>query len=173
MDTPPPACSSPDLAGRDERGLRGSVGLCVAPCCDLISTISTKNPVSPQPYGGGGQLEQQHNPLPPPGWPVGASPRRAWLARFLHHWRGISFVPRAALSAGRLLGRRRFLLGFGGAFCLPLCDGCGLGPNWLSGRLQAEAARRYHCRYDRRTGCIPASGSRGYFPGRSGTIPPA
>jgi len=126
MDTPPPACSSPDLTGQDERGLRGSVGLCVAPCCDQtpyrLKTQFHRNLMRGEKV----TRAAARISIPPPGWPVGTSPRRASWTRYLHHWRGISFVPRAeirrtrgltgarALSAGSWLGRRRFLLGLGG-----------------------------------------------------------
>jgi len=52
MDTPPPACSSPDLTGQGERGLRGSAGLGVAPCCDQ-APYPLKTYFHSQPYRGG------------------------------------------------------------------------------------------------------------------------
>jgi len=44
LDGFPPACSSPDLTGQGERGLRGSAGLGVPPCCE--DNIPAKKPTS-------------------------------------------------------------------------------------------------------------------------------
>jgi len=53
MDTPPPACSSLDLTGQGERGLRGSAGLGAAPCC--ADNIPAKKPTSYTALSGGHQ----------------------------------------------------------------------------------------------------------------------
>jgi len=187
MDTPPPACSSPDLTDQDERGLRGSVGLCVAPCCDQTPyRLKTQFHRCLMRGGKATKAAAQSVPPPPQAGPLGLH-RTRFLDALLHHWRGISFVPRAeirrtrgltgarALSAGSWLGRRRLLPPLvGGGNLSPLL--CGLGPNTCSGLLQAGAAGRCHSpavrRPGPRTGCIPASGSRGYSPGRSGPVPP-
>jgi len=102
MHTPPPACSSPDLTGQGERGLRGSAGLSVAPCCDQAPyPVKTQwPPPSPCPKAGGGSdLEPNATTIlpPPPDWSV----RTSYLALRLLFPSGRSPPPRVVIRHSR------------------------------------------------------------------------
>jgi len=139
---------------------------------------------------GGGKVTRAYaRALPPPqGQPVGASPLRTSCVRYIHYWRGIPLLPRAAiwrtrgptgvraLSAGSWLDRRRFSTDSGSLRPTLLV----LMWSWSEALLgapcllHAEGVGCYHGTTTALpgTGCIPTQPG-GSPPGHGDSTPPA